>query len=251
VFTWARYQRTKGAVKLHFTLDHDGYLPTVMVLTEGNRHEVPVTRLQTFGPDTLLVFDRGYQDFAWWAHLTATGVWFVTRLRSNLVYTVEAVRPVPQHRGIVADELIRMTSPYAQARYPSVLRRVAAVTPDGELVVFLTNHLTLGASTVARIYRDRWQIEIFFKMLKQHLRVKTFVGTSANALHIQVWTALIALLMLKYLQWKAAFGWSLSNLAALLRMNLFVYRDLEAWLNAPFAAPPVPAGPQQVPLAFG
>lgn len=250
LFPWARYQRTKGAVKLHFTLDHDGYLPTVMVLTDGNHHEAPVIRPQTFAPDTLLVFDRGYQDFAWWAQLTATGVWFVTRLRRNLLYAVETVRPVPQHRGIVADHLIRMTSPYATARYPGLLRRVEYVTADGETLVFVTNHLTLGASTVARVYRDRWQIEIFFKTLKQHLRVKTFVGTSANALHIQIWTALIALLVLKYLQWKATFGWSLSNLAALLRMNLFVYRDLEAWLHAPFLAPPIPVGPPQGTLAF-
>lgn len=251
VFTWARYQRTKGAVKLHFTLDHDGYLPTVMVLTDGNHHEAPVIRRQTFGPDTLLVFDRGYQDFAWWAHLTTTGVWFVTRLRSNLVYAVEADRPGPLPRGILADQRIRMTSPYAQARYPGVLRRVVQVTPDGEPLVFVTNHLTLAASTIARIYRDRWQIEIFFKTLKQHLRVKTFVGTSVNALHIQIWTALIALLVLTYLKWKASFGWSLSNLVALLRMNLFVYRDLWAWLDAPFTAPPVPPGPAQGALAFG
>jgi IS4 transposase len=106
--------------------------------------------------------------------------------------------------------------------------------------VFVTNHLGLGPTTIARIYKDRWQIERFFKALKQHLRVKTFVGTSANALHIQVWTAMIALLILRYLKLKATFGWSLSNLVALLRMNLFVYRDLWTWLNDPFTGPPGP-----------
>ena len=118
-------------------------------------------------------------------------------------------------------------------------------------MTFLTNHLGLGPTTIARIYKDRWQIELFFKALKQHLRVKTFVGTSANALHIQIWTALIALLMLKYLQLKASFGWSLSNLVALLRMNLFVYRDLWTWLNDPFTPPPLPPVPTQtvLPLA--
>ncbi|MGH8647727.1 MAG: transposase [Burkholderiales bacterium] len=115
----------------------------------------------------------------------------------------------------------------------------------------MTNHLTLGASTVARIYKERWQIELFFKALKQNLRVKTFVGTTANALHIQIWTALIALLVLKYLQLKARFGWSLSNLVALLRMNLLVYRDLWAWLDAPFTSPPPLAEPVQGALAFG
>ena len=122
---------------------------------------------------------------------------------------------------------------------PHLLRRVEVYDPEKDAtLVFLTNHLTLGASTVARIYKDRWQIELFFKALKQNLRVKTFVGTSANALHIQIWTALIALLVLKYLQLKARFGWSLSNLVALLRMNLLVYRDLWAWLDRPFEGPP-------------
>src|SRR6202040_147098 len=129
-----------------------------------------------------------------------------------------------------------------QQKYPGCLRRVVYRTPEGERLEFLTNHLTLGASTVARIYKDRWQIELFFKALKQNLRVKTFVGTSANALHIQIWTALIALLILKYLQLKARFGWSLSNLVALLRQQLFVYRDLQAWLDTPFEAPPALAG---------
>jgi len=139
----------------------------------------------------------------------------------------------------------------SRRQYPDRLRRVVLRTPTGDRLEFLTHHLTLGASTVARIYQDRWQIELFFKALKQNLRVKTFVGTSANALHIQIWTALIALLLLKYLQLKARFGWSLSNLVALLRMNLFVYRDLWTWLDDPFATPPVPPEPVQPALALG
>jgi len=237
VFAWAQYQRTKGAVKLHFTLDHDGYLPTVVVVTTGRQHEAPVVRTQSFAAGTILVFDRGYEDFRWWASLTAAGVYFVTRLKSNVGYEVMAARPVPQHRGILADEIIRVRSQYLASRYPGPLRRVVRVTPAGEVLAFVTNHLTLGASTIARIYQDRWQIELFFKALKQHLRVKSFVGTSANALHTQIWTALIALLLLKYLQFRARFGWSLSHLVALLRMNLFVYRDLWAWVHHPFAPP--------------
>ena len=127
----------------------------------------------------------------------------------------------------------------------------AARPPEGDRLEFLTNHLTFGASTVARIYKDRWQIERFFIALKQNLRVKTCGGTTANALHIQIWTALIALLVLKYLQLKARFGWSLSNLVALLRMNLLVYRDLWAWLDAPFTSPPPLAEPVQGALVFG
>jgi len=250
LFPWATFRRTKGAVKLHFTLDHDGYLPTVLTITEGKRRETPVARQQTFAPGTILVLDRGYLDLYWFADLTAAGVYFVTRLRTTARYRVIARRPVPQHRGIVADQEIRFAGKASRRSYPHPLRRVVLRTAEGDRFEFLTNHLTLGASTVARVYQDRWQIELFFKALKQNLRVKTFVGTSANALHIQIWTALIALLLLKYLRLKARFAWSLSNLVALLRMNLFVYRDLWTWLNEPFVAPPVPVEPIQQALAW-
>lgn len=247
MFPWATFRRTKGAVKLHLTLDHDGYLPTALVITEGRQHEVTVARRQTFAPGTILVLDRGYLDFAWFAQLTAAGVFFVTRMKEGTAFEVVQDNPVPRHGGVVADAWIALRSAPSAAKYPpeTPLRRVEVVTEDGTRLVFLTNHLGFGPTTVARIYKDRWQIELLFKALKQNLRVKTFVGTSANALHIQIWTALIALLLLKYLQLKATFGWSLSNLVALLRMNLFVYRDLWDWLNEPFTGPPVPTGPVQ------
>jgi hypothetical protein len=251
LFPWATFRRTKGAVKLHFTLDHDGYLPTVLTITEGKRRETPVARQQRFAPGTILVLDRGYLDLHWFAELTTAGVYFVTRLRTTARYRVLVRHVVPHHRGIVADQEIRFVGKSSRRSYPDRLRRVVLRTPDGDRFEFLTNHLTLGASTVARVYQDRWQIELFFKALKQNLRVKTFVGTSANALHIQIWTALIALLLLKYLQLKARFAWSLSNLVALLRMNLFVYRDLWTWLDEPFTAPPLPPAPVQQVLALG
>jgi Domain of unknown function (DUF4372)/Transposase DDE domain len=247
MFPWAAFRRTKGAVKLHFTLDHDGYLPTALVITEGKRHDVTVARQQTFAPETILVFDRGYLDLAWFAQLTDTGVYFVTRMKEILLYEVVKSLDVPSHGGVVTDEWIALSNPRSGAMYApgQPLRRVEVALPDGERLVFLTNHLGLGPTTIARIYKDRWQIELFFKALKQNLRVKTFVGTSANALHTQIWTALIALLLLKYLQLKATFGWSLSNLVALLRMNLFAYRDLWTWLNEPFTAPPLSTDPVQ------
>ncbi len=247
MFEWAAFRRTKGAVNLHFTLDHDGYLPTALVITEGKRHELTVARRQTFVPGTILILDRGYLDFTWFHQLTTTGVFFVTRMKHNTAYEVVQRHPVPERGGVVADEWIALRTPLAQARYEpgQPLRRVEVELPDGEHLVFLTNHLGLGPTTIARIYKDRWQIELFFKALKQNLRVKTFVGTSANALHVQIWTALIALLVLKYLQMTATFGWSLSNLVALLRMNLFAYRDLWTWLNDPFTALPLPPQPAQ------
>jgi hypothetical protein len=250
LFPWAAFRRTKGAVKLHFTLDHDGYLPSALVITPGKRHEVTIARQQRFAPHTILVFDRGYVDFAWFAALEAARVFFVTRLKDGTAYEVVQRRPVPTRGGVLADEWITLTGVRAAKVYPHGLRRVEIETPEGKRLVVLTNHLDLGATTVARIYKDRWQIELFFKALKQHLRVKTFVGTSANALHIQIWTALIALLIVKYLQVTARFGWSLANLVALLRMNLFVYRDVWIWLNDPFSSPPLPPEPEQATLVW-
>ena len=254
MFAWAKYRRTKGAVKLHCQLDHRGYLPTMVVITEGKQHDLMVARQQRFEAGTILVMDRGYIDYAWLASLDADGVFFVTRLKDNTAYEVVERRPVPQRGHVVADELIVLTGVRTQEKYEwgRPLRRVEVWLPEeGRTLVFITNHLELGPTTIARIYKDRWQIELFFKALKQNLQVKTFVGTSANALHIQVWTALIALLILKYLQFKAHQSWSFSNLAALLRMNLFVYRDVWAWLDAPYTAPPPPPLPQQGVLALG
>lgn len=251
LFPWATYVRTKGAVKLHFTLDHDGCLPTVMVLTDGQTRETVVARQQHFAPGTIVLFDRGYMNFQWYWSLTQAGVFFVTRTRINALYRVVKRQPVPQGRGILRDEIIRFHGKLTRHKYPEPLRRVVYRTPEGEVFAFLTNHLTWGPTTIARLYKERWQIELFFKALKQNLRVKTFVGTSANALRVQIWTALIALLLLKYLQLRARFGWSLSNLVALLRMNLFAYRDLWTWIDDPFTAPPPIPEPQQESLAFG
>jgi Domain of unknown function (DUF4372)/Transposase DDE domain len=251
LFPWATYVRTKGAVKLHFTLDHDGGLPTVMVMTDGNTRETLVAQQQRFAPGTILLFDRGYLNFRWYWALTQAGVFFVTRLRTNAWYRIVERRPVPQGRGILRDEIIQFDGKATRPKYPGRLRRVVYRTPSGDELEFLTNHLTWGATTIAQLYKERWQIELFFKALKQNLRVKTFVGTSPNALRIQIWTALIALLLLRYLQLRARFGWSLSNLVALLRMNLFVYRDLWAWIDAPFTAPPPWPEPVQRALSFG
>jgi hypothetical protein len=249
VFDWATYRRTKGAVKLHLLLDHDGYLPCYAVITEGRRHEVTVARTLTFPPGTILVMDRGYVDFAWFAELTRQGVFFVTRLKDNAVYAVLGTRAVPARGPVVRDELITLTGVRTAAKCPYPLRVVEVADPDtGDPLVFLTNQLTFGSTTIARIYKDRWQIELLFKALKQHLKVKTFVGTSANALHVQLWTALIALLVLKYLQLRSTFGWSLSNLVALLQFQLFTHRDLWAWLNDPFTGPPAVEGPAQLVL---
>jgi hypothetical protein len=250
MYDWAKFRRTKGAVKLHLLLDHDGYLPSFAVITPGKTHEIKVARQMKFEPGTIVVFDRGYTDYKWFAELTAQGVYFVTRMKDNADYEVIEQRPVPEKGSVLKDEVIFLFK-QAAAGQECFLRRIEVWNEEkDEVVVFLTNHLEFAASTIARIYRDRWQVELFFKALKQSLKIKTFVGTSANALKTQVWTALIAMLILKYLQLRATFGWSLSNLVALLRQQLFVYRDLYAWLNNPFEAPPALAGVHDGQLAL-
>lgn len=251
VFDWAKFRRTKGAVKLHLVLDHDGYLPCYGIVTEGSVHDVKAAWRIPFPSGTVVVDDRGYNDYRLFAYWTDSGVFFVTRMKDNALFDVVEEHPVPQHRNILKDQTIRLTGAGAQDKCPHLLRRVEALREDtGETLVFLTNHHGLGASTVAAIYKDRWQVELFFKALKQNLKIKTFVGTSANAVKIQIWTALIAMLLLRYLQLISRFGWSLSNLVALLRMNLFTHRDLRAWLDKPFTVPPDPAAHPQTALAF-
>ena len=249
MFDWAKFRRTKGAVKLHLLLDHDGYLPSYAVITEGKKHEVRVARQMRFTPGTILVFDRGYTDYQWFVSLLQQGVYFVTRLKENADYGVVEEFVVPHRRGVRRDQVIFFYQ-LAQAGMDAYFRRIEFYDEEHDRVlVFLTSHTGLAAATIASIYKERWQIELFFRALKQSLRVKTFVGTSAQALKTQLWTALIAMLLVKYLQLKSIFGWSLSNLVALLRQQLFVYRDLWAWIDNPFQPPPVPETlPEQLAL---
>lgn len=242
MFDWAQYTRVKGAVKLHLVLDHDGYQPCYAVLTEGKRSDISAAKTMAFAPGTMLVFDKGYADYDWWLGLTRQDVYFVTRLKDDASYGVVKQREVKPGGAVVRDEEILLTKIQEEGK-EALLRRVEVwVEERQETMVFVTNNLKLAASTIAAIYRERWQIELFFKALKQSLRVKTFVGTSENAVQTQIWTALIAILVVKYLQLRSTFGWSLSNLVALLRQQLFVYRDLFVWLNDPFHAPPALAG---------
>ena len=251
LFDWARFTQTKGAVKLHLLLDHDGYLPTFAHITEGNVSDLAVARRLDLPAGSVVVIDRGYTDYRLFGDWTDRGVWFVTRLKRKAAYIVRAINETTRERGVVSDLIIRLTSPDGLRDCPHDLRLVRYVDPESETEYeFLTNNLTFGPTTIARIYKERWQVELFFKALKQNLRIKTFVGTSANALKIQIWTALIAILLLKFLQMKARLGWSLSNLIALLRWNLFTYRDLWKWIDDPFGVPPELPGFVQLELTW-
>ena len=251
MYDWAKFRRTKGAVKLHLVLDHDGYLPCFGIITDGKVADVKAAHQMHLAPDTIVVDDRGYNDYRLFAKWTDAGVYFVTRMKDNTLFEVVEEHPAPQHRNIIKDQTIRLTGIGAQEKCPHLLRRVEAIREDtGGTLVFITNHHGLGASTIAAIYKDRWQIELFFKAIKQNLKIKTFVGTSANAVKTQIWTALISMLLLRYLQLSSRFGWSLANLVALLRMNLFTHRDLMAWLDEPFATPPDPLDNPQTAMVF-
>lgn len=251
MYDWAKFRTTKGAVKLHLVLDHDGYLPCFGIITDGKVADVKAAHQMHFTSGTIVVDDRGYNDYRLFAKWTQSGVYFVTRMKDKTLFEVVEEHEVPQHRNILKDQTIRLTGTGAQDKCPHLLRRVEAVREDtGDTLVFITNHLGLGASIIAAIYKDRWQIELFFKAIKQSLKIKTFVGTSANAVRTQIWTALISMLLLRYLQLFSRFHWSLANLVALLRMNLFTHRDLMAWINQPFATPPDPQAHPQAEMVF-
>jgi hypothetical protein len=250
VFDWAKYKRAKGAVKVHLLLDHEGYLPCFAHITDGKSSDIAVARELKFQSGTIVVMDRGYVDYDWWEQLTKQGVYFVTRLKKDILWDEVQSRQPPQNSNVIRDQIIRIRQS-EHHKMETKFRIVTILDEDAEELSFLTNHLELGATTIARIYKDRWQIEIFFKCLKQLARVKTFVGTSANALKTQIWIALIAVLILKFLQLKSKFDWSLSHLVALLRQQLFVYRDLYTWLDDPFQAPPALAGVHDGQLSLG
>ena len=208
-------------------------------------------RGMSFQAGTIVVFDRGYADFGWWAQLSRDKVFFVTRAKVNVACEVAAEHAVPPGKKVLRDESIRFTTPKAKQDHPELLRRVTLWDEaSGKKIQFLTNNFKLSSATIAAIYKDRWEIELFFKAIKQNLKIKTFLGTTANAVMTQIWTALIAMLLLKYLKHKAKFHWSLSNLLALLRMSLFSHRDLYEWLERPFAVPPDILEAEQLVLAF-
>lgn len=234
MFDWAKYRKTKGAVKLHLLLDHDGYLPTFAHITEGKVHEVKVAKTLQLSPGSVVVMDRGYNDYSLFEKWNNSGIFFVTRIKSNAKYTVIENREISSsHRNIVSDQLIKLD------KNGLILRKITIwVEEKQQYMELLTNHMTLSAKTISAIYKDRWAIEQFFKTIKQHLRIKTFIGTSANAIHIQIWTALICILLVKYLQYLSLASISLSNFVYILSQNLFVYRNLTDWLIDPFASPP-------------
>jgi len=225
VFPWAKFRTRKGAIKLHTVLT--GMLPQCVLVTDGKTHDRRAVQDLHFKPDDLLIFDRAYLDYAWLYRLHQAGVWFVTRLKTNSCY--EVIQSRAASGPVLVDQIIGLSSPQGQACYPELLRRVHYRDPEtSKEYVFLTNRLNLPALEVAELYRRRWQIELFFKWIKQNLKIKTFYGTSKNAVLIQIWTALIAYLLLVWLKFRSKVGWGLLELTRLAQTMLL--ERLELWV---------------------
>ena len=221
LFSWAKYRSGKGAVKLHMGLSADGYLPEFVDMTEGRVHEINPARAMDLPRGSWVVFDRGYTDYRWYQELTAGGVHFVTRLKSNASYREGEKRRGRKSPGVLEDRLIEFKGVLGKFRK---IRFVDGA--DGAEYEFLTNAHELPASTVASLYRERWQVELFFKWIKQHLKVKSFVGTSVNAVRTQLWIALCAYLLLAFLKFRSRLCQSIFQILRLMQLNLFERRDL-------------------------
>jgi Transposase DDE domain/Domain of unknown function (DUF4372) len=237
VFDWATYRNQKGAIKLHTLLDYDGCLPTYVCMTAGSQSDVRHSQYMILPAHSVVVMDRGYQSFRMYRQWTERDIYFVTRLKETINYRSlgEKELPIESAGNIMKDEIIELKEEDTKKDYPDKLRRVAVyVKEQDRTIILLTNNFSWTAETVAELYKQRWSIEIFFKELKQHLKIKSFIGTNENAMWIQIWTAMITMLLLRYMREIAKYSWNLSNLVGFIRINLFVKMDLMLWLNKPF-----------------
>jgi len=235
VFPWAQFRKRKGAIKLHMGIDADGYLPTFMDMTDGKVHEVNWAKETLKLPKgSFAVFDRGFTDYGWYSTLIADGIFFVTRLKSNADVKYLLKRAGRKSRGVTNDQQIKLKG------IDEPLRLVAYTDlATGQEYRFVTNAHHLKAAEIAEIYKERWQIEQFFKWIKQNLKIKTFLGTSRNAVLTQVWIALCVYLLIAYLNFKANLGNSMQQILRVLQLNLFERRALADLFRPPDKQQPV------------
>jgi len=232
IFPWAHYALGKAAMKLHVGLNHAGHLPAFATITESRMHDIEIGRTLQFPKGSIVAFDKGYVDYQWFKQLDFKGIFFVTRLRRNAIWRVLERRDVDTATGVTSDQTIELTGVKPQKLGLPRLRRVGyrdLVT--GQRYEFLTNNFRLSAKTIAEIYKQRWQIELFFKWIKQNLKIKSFVGYSKNAILTQIWIALCTYLLLAYIKFAARLDWSMQQMLRLLQLNLFMRRELMALLR--------------------
>ena len=232
VFPWAEFRSTKGAIKLHVGLNHNGYLPEFVTMSDGRCADITAARRIDFPKGSLIAMDRAYIDYSWFKQLNDKGVYFVTRLKRNAKYRVIERHDVRKASGVTSDQMIEFTGIQIAKSCPIRLRRIGYRDPlTGKHYVFLTNQLKLSATTIAAIYKERWQIELFFKWIKQNLKIKSFIGTSRNAVLTQIWVAMCVYLILAFIKLRSKLSKSLQQMIRLLQMNLFEKRDLMALLR--------------------
>lgn len=232
IFPWAHFARGKAAMKLHVGLDHQGHLPAFAAITHGHTSDLSVARTLGFPRTSIVVCDRGYLDYAWFKSLTEKGVFIVTRPKKDAVYQVKQRHRVNRKQGVTSDQTILFNGVKPRQIQMPLMRRIGYRDPEtGKHYIFVTNAFHLSAQTIADIYKQRWQIEIFFKWIKQNLKIKSFLGTSRNAVMTQIWTALCMALLLAYLKFTARLGWSAQQILRLLQINLFMRRDLMTLLR--------------------
>jgi putative transposase len=231
-FPWADFRTTKGAIKLHVGLNHAGYLPEFATITDGKTSDVEIGRTLQFPKGSIVAIDRGYNDYGWYNQLTEKGIFFVTRLKTNAKYRVVSRQPVLADKGLTSDQTIKFTGLQAAAKCPIELRRIGYRDPEtGKHYFFLTNNFKLAGKTIADTYKARWQVELFFKWIKQNLKIKSFIGTSKNAVMTQVWIALCVYLLLAFLKFQSKLKRSMQQILRLLQLNLFEKWELMAFLR--------------------
>ena len=221
LFGWARFQQTKAAVKLHTLLDLRGAIPSFIHISDGKLHDVNVLDLLLPEAGAFYVMDRGYLDFDRLYVLHQAGSFFVIRAKSNMKFNRIHSRPVDKTTGLICDQTIELALPYSQQRYPERLRRIRYRDPEGRRLVFLTNHMTLPALTVCELYRSRWQVELFFKWIKQHLRIKRFFGTSENAVKTQLWIAVSSYVLVAIVRKRLNLSLTLHSMLQILSVTPF------------------------------
>lgn len=227
IFPWSHYALGKGAMKLQVGLDLRGYLPAFATITESKKADSECARLLTLPKGSIVVCDRGYNDYSWYKSLTGQGIFYVTRQRSNATYEIIKLKPAPADSAVICDSIIRFNSLRSRKKQLPDIRQV--IYRDEETkreYIFLTNHFHLSAQTIADIYKQRWQVELFFKWIKQNLKIKSFLGNSKNAVMTQIWIAMCVYLLLAFIKFSNKVHASLQQILRLLSLNLFTKRDL-------------------------
>ena len=243
LYDWAKFRKKKGGIKVHVKLNHSGYIPEFITVTTAKQHEgKEIDKMQLKSGD-VVAFDRAYTNYSRFATYCREGIYFVTRMKRNANYKVIERRNVSKHKNISSDQIIQMSGYYTKKNCPMHLRRIRVKDPEtGKYIIIITNQMNWSPTTVAAVYKDRWQIEIFFKAMKQNLKIKSFLGTSRNAILIQIWTAMISYLLLSYLKFLSTYKWTIGSLMNIIPMLLFSRRCLWEWLNKPFGIPQAPPG---------